>query len=126
MVERSRLQEIVAELELSQSKLVDPTTAVKMGKLANATHVVIGSFVLAGATLRLDTQLANVETTVVEVGKQIVGPKDEFFDLEKKVVNQLIAEIGAKPLRRRAAQGQHGSELRFPELLAVFQGHRPV
>ena len=96
VVERERLQDLLREMELVDRGLVDPATAVQVGKIVNATHVVTGSFSAVGATMRLDARLAHVETGKVEVGKQIVGSTEEFFELEKALVQQLIEGMGAE------------------------------
>ncbi|MBN1808535.1 MAG: PEGA domain-containing protein [Planctomycetes bacterium] len=43
VVERRRLEEVIAEVNFGQSGLVEPGTAVKMGKLLGVTHIVTGT-----------------------------------------------------------------------------------
>ena len=44
VVERERLQELIGELKLSQSDLVDPDKALKIGKLVGAQRMVFGRY----------------------------------------------------------------------------------
>jgi len=44
VLERERVQQIIDELNLSASGLVDPTTAVRTGRLMRAERVIVGSF----------------------------------------------------------------------------------
>lgn len=44
VLERERVQQIVDELKLSESGLVDPGTAVRTGRLMRAERVIVGSF----------------------------------------------------------------------------------
>src|ERR1700759_3401630 len=44
LVERDRLEEILAELKLAQSGKIDPATAAKVGKLLGARYMVLGGY----------------------------------------------------------------------------------
>src|SRR5690606_18447138 len=86
VVERERLQDLVQEMGLAEKGVVDPVTAAKMGKVLGATHVVAGTYVVVGSTMRLDARLTNVQTGAV-AGVSADGDKDAFFELEKKLVS---------------------------------------
>lgn len=96
LVERSRLQEIVAEQKLSNSGLIDKTTAAKIGKLAGATHLLGGTFTVVGKNMRLDARLFSVKTGEVLLAEDMAGERDAFFELEKAMVNKLITALGIK------------------------------
>lgn len=104
IVERAQLTELLREQDLVEQGLVDPKQAVKLGRLVNASHVVTGSVAVVGDTMRLDARLAVVETGVVETGEQLQGPTEEFFDLEKQIVNRLLGWIGAELSARERHQ----------------------
>src|SRR5215470_3924272 len=44
IVERERIQSILQEQSLVQSKSIDPQTAVKLGKLLGASYMITGGF----------------------------------------------------------------------------------
>lgn len=96
VVERARLQEVEKELRLSRSKAVDPSTAAKVGKLAGATHLVVGTFQVAGKQMRLDGRLVEVANGKVALAASAEGEKDAFFELEKTLVSKLIAAMDVK------------------------------
>lgn len=96
LVERARLKEIEAELELGTSGLVDPKTAVKLGKLAGATHLVTGSVAVIGDRMRIDGQIVAVGDGRVVVAEKIEGERDAFFELEKALVKQIVDGVGVK------------------------------
>src|SRR5262249_46066340 len=62
VVERARLGELRKELKLSRSAWADPQTALRVGKLAGATHLVTGSFAIVGGKLRLDARVVAIAT----------------------------------------------------------------
>jgi len=62
LVERSRIREIIEELELGQSGYVDPETTASVGNLVQARYMVVGSFIDANGTIRLDVRIDDVET----------------------------------------------------------------
>ncbi|WP_428267985.1 CsgG/HfaB family protein [Haliangium sp.] len=96
VVERERMADIQSELELSQSKLVDRGTAVKVGKLVAARYVIIGSFVIAGERMRIDGQVVAVEKGTHVAAAEVTGERDAFFELEKELVKKLVAGVGIK------------------------------
>src|SRR5438105_4828336 len=54
VVERDRLEAVLKELKLQQSKSFDAATAVKVGKLIGAQYTLSGKMMLSGPKLRLD------------------------------------------------------------------------
>ena len=57
LVERARLNEIQAEIQLGESGALDPDTAVRFGQLAGASHLIAGSFTVVGERMRLDARM---------------------------------------------------------------------
>src|SRR5688572_1909100 len=94
MVERARLHDVQGELKLGKTRAVDPATAAKAGKLAGASHIVVGTFTVVGKKLRLDTRLVEVASGKVALATSVDGEQDAFFELEKTLVNRLLAGIG--------------------------------
>jgi TolB-like protein len=99
VVERSRLNELLAELELQRTDAVDPDTAVKAGKLVGAHYMVLGSYFELMGTLRVDARVVDVETgQLVSVGA--TGTTATFLDLEKQVAKALEGAIADAEARR--------------------------
>ena len=96
LVERARLQALQAEIKLAGGGLVDARTAVRVGKLAGASHLLAGAFTLVGGKLRLESRLYSVETGDVLADEKIEGDKDAFFDLEKALVSKVIDRVGIR------------------------------
>ncbi len=105
VVERVRLQALMAELELAQSAYVDPATAPRAGRLLGAGRVVGGSYnVLAEEALRLDAALADAGRYPRLESR--TGALSDLFRLEKEVVFRLIDEMDIEltPEERRAIE----------------------
>ena len=100
IVERDRLEEILKELKLGQSKKVDATTAAKAGKLLGARYIVLGSFFDIFGQFRIDGRVIDVETGAIlgSVGK--IGKANDFMTLEQELADglALILKEKAKPV----------------------------
>lgn len=83
LVERSRLREILDELELGKSGYVDPNTTAEVGKLVQARYMIVGSFVDANGTIRLDARVDDVETgeVLTETAAKVQGSRDQLLDM---------------------------------------------
>lgn len=104
VVERSRINELLGELELQKTAAVDQSTAVNMGKLVGAHYLVMGSYFEMMGTLRLDARVVEVETgRVVSVGTS--GPAKQLFALEKDLAGSIEGAIATAEEKRVAAGG---------------------
>ena len=72
-VERHQLDAILSELKLSQTDLVDPATAAKIGKIAAAEGILIGTAVETPPALEVYARFVDVETSVVLAAADIYG-----------------------------------------------------
>jgi curli biogenesis system outer membrane secretion channel CsgG len=77
LVERARLDAVLAELDLSQSDKFDVTQAVKIGKLLGAKQLVLGSIFTLGDKLRLDARVVDTETADVIYAVDREGSPDK-------------------------------------------------
>ena len=97
IVERERLDAILAEIALSQSPLADPSTRLRSDRLIEHNREVTGSLTVAGGTMTLSVRITNVKTGVVRTVTRSSTP-DRFFELEQSVVQETARLIcGDKP-----------------------------
>lgn len=89
IVERDRLQEIIDELKLGQSKTIDKKTAAKIGKLLGARYMVLGGYFDVMGMLRVDARVVEVETGKIVKSVGTNGAPDTFIDLEQKLSGEL-------------------------------------
>jgi hypothetical protein len=111
------------ELKLGQSRFIDPKTAQKLGKGLAAEYIMAGSYIVAGDVMRIDCRIIQVATGKVAAADKVEGKKDEFFALEKDLVDLLVRTLDVKlasaertKLRRNQTQSlealrQYGSGL---------------
>lgn len=62
LVERARLKQVLGELRLGEMGLVDPAVAPKLGKLADAQALVMGSVAQAGDRYLVNARVVSTET----------------------------------------------------------------
>ena len=98
IVERDRLEEILAELKLGQSGKIDPATAARVGKLLGARYMVLGGYFDMMNTLRADARVVEVETGKVVQSVGANGKPDDFMSVEQSLSTQL-AEVLSKKLK---------------------------
>jgi TolB-like protein len=91
LVERDRLEEVLAELKLGQSGKIDAATAAKAGKLLGARYMVLGGYFDLKGALRVDARVVEVETGKVVQSVGATGETDDFLTLEQK----LVSDVGA-------------------------------
>jgi TolB-like protein len=75
VVERTRLDEVLAEQELAVSDLADTTRAIRIGSLLSAGYIVTGTVVEMSRTVVIFGRVINVETGEVESAAQVIVPK---------------------------------------------------
>jgi len=90
LVERSRLEDILAEQKLQKSKLFDQKTSVKVGKLLGARYAVTGAVAAVEPKMRMDIRLIDVQTSAIVVADKVVGDSAKFFELEKTLIERFV------------------------------------
>lgn len=90
LVERERLEELIAELDLQQSGYVDPESAQSLGMIIGAEYVVTGAFLTVDPDMRLDTRVAKVETSEIVTTAEVTGQQETLFDLQQRLADQVV------------------------------------
>lgn len=96
LVEREKLNLALDELKLSKTKFIDPKNALKLGRGLAARYLLVGGYVVSADTMRLDARLFDVPASKVLFSEKVEGKKDEFFALEKELVELLIKALDVK------------------------------
>lgn len=97
VVERIRLQELVQEMNLGETDIVDQKTAPRLGKLLGANRLVKGSFFkLTDEKLNIDAFVTKTRTGEIDASTNISGNIKDFFRLEKDLVFKIIDEMKIK------------------------------
>ncbi|MBI3518130.1 MAG: hypothetical protein HY062_02065 [Bacteroidetes bacterium] len=93
IVEREKLEKLLQEIKLGQSKYFDQSTAQKLGKGLGAQNILTGSFYILDNIIRLDARLIDVQTGGVIFAEQVSGNKNNFFALHQQLANLLAKNI---------------------------------
>jgi len=96
VVERDKLEAVVAELKLQRTKYFDQAQAVKIGKFLQAQYLLTGSMTISGDKLILDAKLLDANKNSIVVTARADGPKDEIFEAEQALVERVTAGIDLK------------------------------
>ncbi len=89
VVERDRLQSLLEEQNLQNSDRVDKETAVRLGKILGAKHILMGGFVIDQArNMRIDVRAVSTETSAIIYTETLTGKSDKLLDL--------VIQLGAK------------------------------
>ena len=81
LIERAKIQSLLKETAFGQTGAVDESTAVKAGKILGAEAIGLGSFIVLGGKVRIDTRIIGVETSEVIMAESIMGDSDRFMEL---------------------------------------------
>lgn len=93
IVEREKLESLLNEIKLGQTKYFDPQTAQKLGKGLGAESILTGAFLIVDNMLRIDARLIDVETSQIIMAEQVSGITTDFFRLHAELVNKLSKSL---------------------------------
>lgn len=131
VVERARLEDVLAELKLGETRFSDPKTAAKIGKLIGAQFMVTGTIVespvIGGVGKhKLVAKIIDVSTSQVLGGTRISADLDleDVFATEETLVGQIgkrLADAGAAKAANEPPRKAHklpvGTAMKFAKAL---------
>src|SRR5262245_48339518 len=78
VVEREKLEAVLGELKLQQTKAFDAASTAKVGKVLGATYLLTGSLVMAGSELSLEAKLITTQDSTVALATRVKGNPDSI------------------------------------------------
>jgi TolB-like protein len=96
IVERDKLETILKEQKLSNSKEFDPNTAAKLGKLLGAQMILTGGYFELGGSMRIDARFIDVETGKILKADGVDGATTSFFKIQKQLSWKIINNLDIK------------------------------
>jgi len=93
ILEREKLNDILRELDLGATGLVDPATASHVGRLARVDWVLYGSFLKKADALKIEAHLLDLRTQKLLRVEWVKGSADEVFKLEKALVRRILDRL---------------------------------
>ena len=97
LVDRIHLEDIIREQKLSLSGLTDDETALEVGKLLNANHLVGGGYVVSGDTLRVTARITDTSSGEILFSAAAEKDKNSYFALEEELAGKLAGFYGFIP-----------------------------
>ena len=87
VIERSAMEKIVSEQKIQASGVVDDRSAVKLGKIAGADALVIGSITVIDGKVKVSARLVDVETAETIVAQDAVSENTGHESVDRTVSN---------------------------------------
>ncbi|MEM9664413.1 MAG: CsgG/HfaB family protein, partial [Bacteroidota bacterium] len=86
VIERARMQDLLAELNLSNEEFMDPSSTPRVGRLLTAGRIVGGGFSVPGDQVQLDAAIMNASpNTVQDLGTR-TDDLNRLFELQDELV----------------------------------------
>jgi len=104
VVERARLNDLLAELELARGEFIDSATAARIGMGLGARYVLTGSMTTVAPQMRIDARLIRVEGGEVAQAWSVEGRAEEFFLLEKELGITIVDTLQVQASPRESAR----------------------
>ena len=103
VVERDELQAIMQEQNLAKDKsVVDQATAIRLGKLLNAHHLITGGFISdPKGNLTLTARAIEVETSKIEMTEKVTGKQEDIMSLIDILAEKLNSNLKLKAIQLR-------------------------
>ncbi|NQT56909.1 MAG: hypothetical protein HQ551_11865 [Desulfobacteraceae bacterium] len=92
MYERAKLEKLVAEHELSQTGLVDPSKAKEIGRLVGIDVLIVGSLSETNSRQRIDVRVIDIQTGQAVLADRMdrtINPQNTAF-LARKLINKMV------------------------------------
>ena len=100
LVERSRLQEILDEMQLALSGVVSNDQVVEIGEMAGANAILVGSIIAAGDVYRIDARLVDVASAEVLLAeKKDWLSDDEIIRATDELAEQIIQNLTGENIK---------------------------
>jgi TolB-like protein len=96
IVEREKLEEILKEQKLNNTKEFDPNTATKVGKLLGAQVILTGGYFEMMGSLRIDARFIDVESGKILKSDGVDGVFSNFFKIQKQLSWKIIKNMDVK------------------------------
>ena len=99
VIERDQVQKLIDEQRLVRGGQVDRETAVRVGKLLGAQHMIFGGFMAdPSGNFRIDARAVNVETGAIEYTTRVQDKADNVMALIGQLAGRLNDGMKLPPM----------------------------
>ena len=122
VVEREKLEEVMAELKLSSGREFDPATRQKLGKLLGAETILFGSYFEMIGQFRMDARIVKTETGEILKSEGVSGITADFMKLEKQLVWKIARGLDVRFSDKEEAAVMASQAVSYEATLAYADG----
>ena len=122
VVEREKLEEVMAELKLSSGREFDPATRQKLGKLLGAETILFGSYFEMIGQFRMDARIVKTETGEILKSEGVSGITADFMKLEKQLVWKIARGLDVRFSDKEEAAVMASQRVSYEATLAYADG----
>jgi TolB-like protein len=98
LVERYKLNEVLEEISLGQTGLIDSKSSQETGKILGANYLTLGSYQIMDETMRVNCRIIEVETGAVISSAKLTNQYKNLFDVQDSLISTLLIGIGKSEL----------------------------
>lgn len=111
VLERSRVQFLLAEMQMGQTGIVEEKTAPRFGHLLGAENLIVGS--LESGSLSVKASIASTTKQDVVGAFSVTAEQEEFFVLQKEIVYNIlnVLSVALTSEEKEKFQGYHTENL---------------
>jgi TolB-like protein len=110
VVERERIEALLQEQNLAKQGQIDPATAVRLGRILGARHMITGGFMNAGEQMVLTARAFDVETGQIVNTQKVSQRGDDVLALIGELSTRLATSLKLPPVERRTGDAGHGAQ----------------
>ena len=108
VVERDQIAQVLREQDLNASDRVEKETAVRIGRMLGAHHMIFGGFVIdARGTLRIDVRAVNTETSEIEYVETVQDKSDNFVLAVSRLAERINEGMKLPAVTRSVREARH-------------------
>jgi len=123
VVERRRLKDLMDEVKLAQSGMIDDRQTVSVGKLVGARYMIFGAYLVdMKEKIRIDMRIVDVETGEALKAGQQTGKARDFLKLMLKLTKSILKDIEIPLTREDDQRFKSGQSHPVGALLAYAKG----
>jgi TolB-like protein len=98
VVDRGRINELLAEQDLGASGRVDANTAAEIGRVVGAKYTVMGGFVDFYGDLRIDVRIVDTETSEIVKVERARDERENMFTMVVDLADGITKGLSLPPL----------------------------
>ena len=121
VVERDQLQKLLDEQNLSRTDNIDPATAVKLGRVLGAGHMIFGTYVTDFKNnMRLDVRAVDVETSRIVYAETVTDKTDNFMAMISRIAEKANSGMNLPEMPRQAREASSDRARKLPFQVAML------